>query len=224
MLFAFRMPVKLAESVVKDLYQRYVQPVSGENNLNVTMQHLQEAHWFYIDHLQALDRNRSEKVGLTFFIHQFVPLLGWQHRDVKARIKEYWKFNAALPRAGGILLNDEKTKIVLVRGHGAKRWGFPTGKLKNDEDPAECALREVFEETGFSGVPSSQAFTCRKKKAIHTLFVFENVPEDYVFAPQTYKEIDEIRWVLFADLPEFLPIRLCKALVDFLGVYTYALP
>jgi len=227
------MPVKIRDAVIKDLYKSFVQPhialsadpKSQEERVKL-LARVQKAYWFYIDHLQASDAaNRNVKVAFTFFVHQFVRLLNWQHKDVRPDVKAYWKYNTTLPRAGGILLNADQTKILLVRGYGGKRWGFPVGKVREDEvvDISVCAVREVFEETGFQGViqDTSRVFTYQKKKAPYTLFVFENVPEDYAFAPVTCKEIDEVRWFSFKDLPSVLSRRFCINLANFLDVYVY---
>ncbi|KYM94740.1 mRNA-decapping enzyme 2 [Cyphomyrmex costatus] len=41
------------------------------------------------------------------------------------------------------------TKVLLVQSYwGKNKWGFPKGKLENEE-PHQCAIREVKEETGF---------------------------------------------------------------------------
>ena len=40
--------------------------------------------------------------------------------------------------------------VLLVRGYkGASCWGFPRGKIMRDESDADCAVREVLEETGY---------------------------------------------------------------------------
>lgn len=50
---------------------------------------------------------------------------------------------------GAILLDPEMTKVLLVRGYKKDAgWGFPRGKLSKDETAAQCAQREVLEETG----------------------------------------------------------------------------
>lgn len=226
-----RMPAKIRDAVINDLYKSFVQPHVDRCDSKIQecrlklLSRVQEAYWFYIDHLQASDAaNRHVKVAFTFFVHQFVRLLNWQHKDVRPDVKAYWKYNMTLPRAGGILLNADQTKILLVRGYGGKRWGFPVGKVREDEvNSSVCAVREVFEETGFQGViqDTSRVFTYHKKKAPYTLFVFENVPEDYAFAPVTCKEIDEVRWYRFEDLPSVLSRRFCNNLAEFLGVYVY---
>lgn len=38
-------------------------------------------------------------------------------------------------------------------------WGFPGGFLEKDETLMECALRELYEETGITGVPLKQSVT-----------------------------------------------------------------
>jgi hypothetical protein len=50
---------------------------------------------------------------------------------------------------GAILLSPDMSKVLLVRGYKRDAgWGFPRGKLSKGESDAECAVREVLEETG----------------------------------------------------------------------------
>jgi 8-oxo-dGTP pyrophosphatase MutT (NUDIX family) len=50
-------------------------------------------------------------------------------------------------KAGGILMHNGKVLIVQSRGN---KWGFPKGSLENNETIAECAQREVREETSLN--------------------------------------------------------------------------
>lgn len=211
--------VKIPYSVVKNLYHKFVTDPQVDPMHILTQ--LQHAYWFYVDHMRPLPSEPPP--SFAGFLYRLAPLLRWPSCEVKARLKAFWKFNASVPRAGGILLNAEQTKLVLVRGPGSNRWSFPVGKLGPQELERVCAEREVFEETGYQGVLSETArsFVYRKRKAVHTLFVFENVPEDYVFAPLSSQEIAEVRWFSFDALTEVLPSRLRQNLVDFLGVYVY---
>ena len=109
-----------------------------------------------------------------------------------------------------------------MKGWSSKAsWGFPKGKIGKDEDPADCAVREVFEETGYdispllssnnyidshtatstssSSSPSSSS-SCSNQQSIR-LFIIPNVPEFTTFTPQTRKEISKIQWHPIESLP-----------------------
>ncbi len=68
--------------------------------------------------------------------------------------------------AVGIVALDEQGRVVLVRQYRrpAERelWEIPAGTLEPNEDPAECARRELAEETGFTArefVPLAAFYT-----------------------------------------------------------------
>ena len=56
------------------------------------------------------------------------------------------------PKAGVILFNKNLNKVLIVKSRGyynsGTRWGLPKGHLENNELPNECAMRELYEETG----------------------------------------------------------------------------
>jgi mRNA-decapping enzyme subunit 2 len=75
----------------------------------------------------------------------------YAHPDTIDDIVTQWKnYSSQIPRAGGILLNPEMDKVLLIRGtKSSASWGFPRGKIgAKDETYEECAAREVWEETG----------------------------------------------------------------------------
>lgn len=48
-----------------------------------------------------------------------------------------------VPTFGAILLDDTLSSILLVQSYMATSWGFPKGKINEEEDPVDCACREV---------------------------------------------------------------------------------
>ncbi len=54
--------------------------------------------------------------------------------------------------ATGVVIN-EQGEILLHRRSDTGRWGTPGGAIDPGEEPAEAAVREVWEETGVEVVP-----------------------------------------------------------------------
>lgn len=112
-------------------------------------------------------------------------------------------FNSLFRRveaAGGIVKN-EKNETLFIKRFG--RWDLPKGKLHKNETIAECALREVNEETGITGLSIG-----RQLASTHHIFTDrhgrECIKETYWFAmlcklpqqltPQLEEDITEVRW------------------------------
>ncbi|MFI9361845.1 NUDIX domain-containing protein [Kitasatospora sp. NPDC053057] len=47
-----------------------------------------------------------------------------------------------------VLLTDQDGKVLLLRASYRDQWQFPGGGMDPGEGPAECAARELWEETG----------------------------------------------------------------------------
>ena len=187
------------------LYQRFVQPYTYETR-NVLMSRIQEAYWFYCDHLKA----PHKKCWFRHFVAEMALFLDWPNspKDVQGYVRSFWRYNNRIPRCGGALLNRARTHIVLVRNCRSKKWTFPAGKKNPEEtDYAASAAREVFEETGVVSPVSSYYFTYRRFKATHSIFLFLNVPFNFKFHPVEQNEIAEIKWVPLNTLSQYV----CKA-------------
>lgn len=110
------------------------------------------------------------------------------------------------------MLNHDMDSVVLVKGwkKGAN-WSFPRGKINREEDDLVCAIREVYEETGYDLQAAGLVPENREVKHITLpirdqdmrLYVFRDVPMDTYFAPRTRKEISKIQWWRISDLPGF---------------------
>jgi len=49
----------------------------------------------------------------------------------------------------GIVFNEDRTQVLLIKRRDIPVWVIPGGGLDQDENPEQGALREVFEETGY---------------------------------------------------------------------------
>lgn len=108
------------------------------------------------------------------------------------------------------MLNEAMDQAILVKGwNKGASWSFPRGKINQEEDDLKCAIREVYEETGFDVEKAGLVPENRSVKYFEHIireqhlryYVIPSVPMDYKFAPRTRKEISDIRWYKLADLP-----------------------
>ncbi|EAQ88965.1 hypothetical protein CHGG_05584 [Chaetomium globosum CBS 148.51] len=146
-------------------------------------------------------------------IFQHCPLLApFSAENHMRAFEEFMQYKTRVPVRGAILLNEAMDSTVLVKGwkKGAN-WSFPRGKINKDEDDLDCAVREVYEETGFDIKQAGLVPREDEVKYIQIsmreqqirLYVFRNVPMDTVFEPKTRKEISRVEWYKLSELPAF---------------------
>ena len=162
---------------------------------------VEEAQWFYEDFIRPIDPSLPS-LNLKDFclaIFQHCPLLSaFTDSQHLAAYQEFLGYKTRVPVRGAILLNHDMDQVLLVKGwkKGAS-WSFPRGKINKDEKDLDCAIREVYEETGYDVKLAGLADDPESVKAIDVtmreqhmrLFVFRDVPEDTHFEPRTRKEI-----------------------------------
>lgn len=105
--------------------------------------------------------------------------------------------------AGGGLVRNEAGELLLIFRRG--KWDLPKGKLDEGETIAECAVREVMEETGITGLTLGALIGISYHEYFDTFINQEVIKETHWFAmqasgvqhlvPQTEEDILEIRWV-----------------------------
>lgn len=176
---------------------------------------VEEAQWFYEDFIRPLDPTLPSMSLRSFClrIFQHCPLLAsFSVENHMRAFEEFLQYKTRVPVRGAILLNEAMDSTVLVKGwkKGAN-WSFPRGKINKDEDHLDCAIREVYEETGFDIRAAGLVPKDDEVKYIQIsmreqqirLYVFRNVPMDTVFQPKTRKEISKIQWYKLSELPAF---------------------
>lgn len=102
--------------------------------------------------------------------------------------------------AGGLVVNDKEEYLFIFR---RGKWDLPKGKLDDGETIAECALREVEEETGLRDITLCEHL-CNTYHVYHEKGKFilkESVWYDMtcrsgqILTPQTEEDIFEIKWL-----------------------------
>ncbi|KAJ5782476.1 mRNA decapping protein 2 Box A [Penicillium paradoxum] len=174
---------------------------------------VEEAQWFYEDFIRPLDPALPSMNLKTFAmrIFQHCPLMSsWSHYHHLAAFQEFLDYKTRVPVRGAIMLNQDMDEVVLVKGwkKGAN-WSFPRGKINKGEKDLDCAIREVYEETGFDVRDADLVKDADDVKYIEItmreqhmrLYVFRGVPRDTYFEPRTRKEISKIEWYKLSDLP-----------------------
>lgn len=124
------------------------------------------------------------------------------------KLKEtFFKNFKIIQAAGGIVQNDKK-EILFI--HRLGKWDLPKGKIEKGEKEEECAIREVTEETGVTGLRL-------KKKIGETYHVYDEFGKHFLkishwyhmtcsskqkLLPQTEEHITEIKWVKTLNIKE----------------------
>ncbi|KAH6032189.1 hypothetical protein HBI83_019680 [Parastagonospora nodorum] len=175
---------------------------------------IEEAQWFYEDFIRPLDPNNLPSMHLRKFsqlMFQHCPLFSAYSEELHQQAYEnFLAYKTRVPVRGAIMLNQDMTHAVLVKGwkKGAK-WSFPRGKINKEETDLDCAVREVWEETGYDLQEANLVLPDEDMKKISIvmreqsmmLYVFRGVPMDTYFEPRTRKEISKIDWYKLTDLP-----------------------
>lgn len=124
------------------------------------------------------------------------------------RLKEnVFKYFQLIHAAGGIVLNENKALLFIFR---KGKWDLPKGKMEEGENPAECAEREITEETGVAqlnyvyAVGNTYHYYQQDNQDILKIshwFHFTTKDNGDV-TPQLEEDITEVKWVETKNIKE----------------------
>ncbi|NQW25272.1 MAG: NUDIX domain-containing protein [Cryomorphaceae bacterium] len=121
------------------------------------------------------------------------------------------KYDAiAMTAAGGWVENENREVLWIYR---LDHWDLPKGKLETGENIEDCALREVEEECGLSGLILGEKLTKTVHKYHQNGVLFEKTTHWFrmrvkgvpALTPQTEEGIEWVRWVSEASWKSALP-------------------
>jgi 8-oxo-dGTP pyrophosphatase MutT (NUDIX family) len=108
--------------------------------------------------------------------------------------------------AGGGVVKNESGHVLMIYRRG--KWDLPKGKLDDGEDIADCAIREVSEETGLQKITLGReichtyhVYSQNKKNLLKcTTWYHMTGSSTELLVPQKEENILEARWIASADL------------------------
>ncbi|KAM8872338.1 m7GpppN-mRNA hydrolase [Synchiropus picturatus] len=201
--------IEIPTDVLDDLCSRFILHIPSEerdNAIRVCFQ-IELAHWFYLDFCMQ-NTPGAPHCGIRDFakaVFHHCPFLLPHGEDVQKVLEQWKEYKMGVPTYGAIILDESLENVLLVQGYLAKSgWGFPKGKVNEDEPPHDCAVREVLEETGFdikNRICKEQYIEQKITDQLVRLYIIPGVSKDTKFYPKTRKEIRNIEWFPIDKLP-----------------------
>ncbi|KAI0825108.1 DCP2-domain-containing protein [Trametes gibbosa] len=198
------------EEVFEDLSSRFILNLPQEELASVERVcfQVEQAHWYYEDFIREQNSSKFRSYTLKTFsetLFHACPILADKAADFESTFASFMKYKTRVPVCGAIMLNSTWDKCVLVKGwKSSAGWGFPKGKINEQEPKHRCAIREVLEETGYdleNQLDPANVIQMSIKEQSISLYIVPGVPEDYQFQTRTRKEISRIDWFKLSDLP-----------------------
>lgn len=117
--------------------------------------------------------------------------------------KRWWRWRKPRLTGCSMIALDPCGRVLLVRhSYGTGNWALPGGAVGRNEDPADAARRELFEEVGCRVAEARRLATMAEglHGAENIVYLFVGVTEDSPRADG--REILEVRFFEPAGLPE----------------------
>lgn len=127
----------------------------------------------------------------------------------------YWTITGhRQSRARAIILNSDKTKVLLVKNITRKEFHLPGGGIEKGEDGQTAIIREVKEELGIGITILYQLGKYKYQKSNKHVEIFVTQTDTDNFKMQW--ELDDAQWFPFTQLPPLMKTAK-QTLRDFLA-------
>ena len=168
----------------------------------------------YVHHDDAIFIDELNTHTVKTMIHemelQAIHAGVFYHENLEELTKAFFKKFTLIRAAGGIVKNEKGQWLMIFR---KGKWDLPKGKLDDKEDLAECAIREVKEETGLkeitvtaTGPVTYHTYHEGSKHILkETNWFFMNGSSKDPLDPQTEEGITDIKWIAPGDMDEIMP-------------------
>lgn len=102
--------------------------------------------------------------------------------------------------ASVIVINNNK--LLIVKSKSEQKWSIPTGGIEKEETSEEAAIREVFEETGYSIRVLNHIKTLSKlvkEYKVTVDYFLGEVLSGKIVINDPDDEIEEIKWITISE-------------------------
>ncbi|XP_024400126.1 mRNA-decapping enzyme subunit 2 [Physcomitrium patens] len=198
-----------SRELLDDLCSRFVlnMPEEELKSFERILFSIEQAHWFYEDN--AMEQNMALKAmtlrEFSSLMFQSCAALRPYLTQIDNIYRDFTMYKTRVPVTGAIILDESLERCLLVKGWKAgASWSFPRGKKNKDEEDSTCAVREVVEETSYNIKPKlnlDDHLEVVVGQQRMRLFIIPGVKDDFLFEPQTKKEVSEIAWHRLDELP-----------------------
>ena len=169
-------------------------------------QRLQEAYWWYKDIWVAEKKHPADIISFATFIDNikiFInikkPRLVQFFENINAKIPEWIEHSKTTPVYGAICLSSDLKYCLMINEIKGTYWGFPKGKIEEEETFIDGACREVAEEIGLNIIPyvnsSTYIIKVNFNNIEYTYYIVHNIPWNVRLKPLKNNEIKKIAWI-----------------------------
>ena len=133
----------------------------------------------------------------------------FEHSNVENLLKSFSDQMVLIQAGGGLVYTPQKTVLLIFR---RGKWDLPKGKLDEGENLAECAIREVQEETGLQQVTLVKDLTItwhtyHQDGALvlkESHWYLMQTEKEEALTPQVDEDIELCQWVPLHELNTYM--------------------